>query len=85
MLTRKKDPIVRLTFKQEKDAQAAVTKFNGQAADGRVLSVKIVGGVNATLGGRLSVAVSDSVDVLMEDASPSTGSCVVRFHSSDLH
>lgn len=71
----KKSPVtVRLTFKQEKDAQAAVKKFDGQPADGRILSVKIVGGVNATLGGRLGVAVDDSVDVLMQDSASSGGS-----------
>ncbi|PSR79482.1 hypothetical protein PHLCEN_2v7007 [Hermanssonia centrifuga] len=64
------DPVtVRLTFKFEKDAQSAVKKFDGQPADGRILSVKVVGGVNATLGGRLGVAVGDSVDVLMEETS----------------
>ncbi|GJE91444.1 RNA-binding protein [Phanerochaete sordida] len=61
--------VVRLVFKNEKDAQAAVSKFNGQPADGRTLAVKIVGGSNATLAGRLSVAALDdidSVDVLMD-------------------
>ena len=62
-------PVVRVTFKHEKDAQAAVAKFNGQPADGRTLEVKIVGGVNATLSGRMGVAVQDgSVDVLMGDS-----------------
>jgi len=61
--------VVRLVFKSEKDAQAAVSKFNGQPADGRTLVVKVVGGANATLGGRLgAAAVDDSVDVLMEDS-----------------
>lgn len=64
---------MRLTFKSEKDAQAAVKKFDGQPADGRILSVKVVGGVNVSLPGRLGVAVSDSVDVLM-DGTGSTGS-----------
>ncbi|EMD33100.1 hypothetical protein CERSUDRAFT_118156 [Gelatoporia subvermispora B] len=71
------DPVVvRITFKHEKDAQAAVAKFNGQPADGRLLDVKIVGGVNATLSGRIGIAVhDDSVDVLMGDnGAPSTGS-----------
>ena len=65
----KREPVtVRVTFKHEKDAQAAVSKFDGQPADGRTLSVSVVGGVNATLAGRLEkVAIdSDSVDVLME-------------------
>ncbi|KAI0714059.1 hypothetical protein C8T65DRAFT_158576 [Cerioporus squamosus] len=62
------DPIVRLTYKHEKDAQAAVAKFHGQPADGRTLDVKIVGGVNATLSGRIGAAlVEGSVDVLMGD------------------
>jgi hypothetical protein len=66
--------VVRLIFKNEKDAQASVAKFNGQPADGRILSVKIVGGMNASLQGRLGVAVEDSVDVLMEDPTASGGS-----------
>lgn len=65
--------VVRLTYKNDKDAQAAVSTFNGQPADGRQLLVKIIGGANATLGGRLSAAVLDSVDVLM-DAAPAGGS-----------
>ena len=70
--------MVRVTFKLEKDAQAAVSKFNGQPADGRTLTVKVVGGVNATILGRLSVKVDDSVDVLMAD-SASGGSYVSMF------
>lgn len=67
--------IVRLTFKNEKDAQAAVAKFNGQQADGKTLEVRVVGGVNASLFGRLGVTVqNDSVDVLMEENAPKTGS-----------
>lgn len=61
-----------MTFKHEKDAQAAVAKFHGQPADGRLLEVKIVGGVNATLGGRMGIAVQDdSVDALMSEDSSS--------------
>ena len=60
-------------YKNEKDAQTAISTFNGQPADGRVLQVKVAGGANATLGGRLSAAVEDSVDVLMDDG-PSGGS-----------
>ena len=60
--------VVRLVFKNEKDAQAAVAKFHGQPADGRTLEVKVVGGVNATLSGRIGAAlVEGSVDVLMEE------------------
>ncbi|KAI0629063.1 hypothetical protein C8Q77DRAFT_1066655 [Trametes polyzona] len=69
------DPIVRLTYKNEKDAQAAVAKFHGQPADGRTLEVKIVGGVNATLSGRIGAAlVEGSVDVLMGDDNATSGS-----------
>ncbi|GBE81280.1 hypothetical protein BKA93DRAFT_721664 [Sparassis latifolia] len=75
-------PTVRLTFKHEKDAQAAVTKFHGQPADGRLLEVKIVGGVNATLSGRMGIAVQDdSVDVLMGDDANSSGS---KLRSDDI-
>ncbi|KAI0332935.1 hypothetical protein GY45DRAFT_1245747 [Cubamyces sp. BRFM 1775] len=69
------EPVVRLTYKNEKDAQAAVAKFHGQPADGRTLEVKIVGGVNATLSGRIGAAlVEGSVDVLMSGDAPSSGS-----------
>jgi RNA recognition motif. (a.k.a. RRM, RBD, or RNP domain) len=61
------DVTVRLTFKQEKDAREAVRVFDKQVADGRTLGVRIVGGVNASLSGRLSIGVVDgSVDALME-------------------
>ncbi|CCM04636.1 uncharacterized protein FIBRA_06820 [Fibroporia radiculosa] len=82
MHSRNDPPIVRITFKHEKDAQAAVAKFHGQPADGRTLEVKIVGGVNATLGGRImGTSVSDdSVDVLME-GNVSSGS---KMRSDDI-
>lgn len=71
--------LVRVTYKHEKDAQAAVAKFNGQPADGRTLEVKVVGGVNASLGGRLGIAVQDlgSVDILMDDSASPKGSSYV--------
>ncbi|EIM85076.1 MFS general substrate transporter [Stereum hirsutum FP-91666 SS1] len=59
---------VRLTYKNEKDAKEAVTTFDGQVADGRTLVVKVVGGVNASLSGRLGVGLED-VDVLMQGES----------------
>ncbi|TFY53860.1 hypothetical protein EVJ58_g9206 [Rhodofomes roseus] len=79
VLSKREPPVVRVTFKHEKDAQDAVAKFDGQPADGRTLSVRVVGGVNATLVGRLEGAVvdSDSVDVLMDDGG-SSGSYVFR-------
>lgn len=75
-VTKNGDPVVvRLTFKHEKDAQAAVGKFHGQPADGKLLEVKIVGGVNASFGGRLGVtALDNSVDVLMDSDSTTSGS-----------
>jgi len=75
------DVTVRLTFKQEKDAREAVRVFDQQVADGRALGVRVVGGVNASLSGRLSMGVVDgSVDALMETDTDS-GSYV--FLSSD--
>lgn len=66
------DVTVRLTFKQEKDAREAVRMFDNQVADGRTLSVRVVGGVNASLSGRLSIGVVEgSVDALMETDSGS--------------
>ncbi|PCH36661.1 hypothetical protein WOLCODRAFT_82757 [Wolfiporia cocos MD-104 SS10] len=70
-------PVVRVTFKNEEDARAAVAKFHGQPADGRLLQVKIIGGVNATLGGRIAGSTpmqEDSVDSLMDMDSTSSGS-----------
>ncbi|TFY52285.1 hypothetical protein EVG20_g10615, partial [Dentipellis fragilis] len=59
---------VRLTFKNDKDARTSVESFNGQVADGRTLAVRIVGGVNASLSGRLSVGAQDgTVDDLLAD------------------
>lgn len=76
------DVTVRLTFKQEKDAREAVRVFDQQVADGRTLGVRVVGGVNASLSGRLSMSVVDgSVDVLME-TEPDGGSCVFLFSDS---
>jgi len=44
-----------------------VRVFDQQVADGRTLGVRVIGGVNASLSGRLSMGVVDgSVDVLME-------------------
>jgi hypothetical protein len=57
------------TCQQHTHAQDAVKKFNGQVADGKTLSVRIVGGTSTALAGRLGVGISPggSVDVLMED------------------
>jgi len=69
------DVCIRLTFKTSTSASAAVQKFNNQPADGKVLSVRIVGSTTAgtTLGGRLGgadglglVREEGSVDVLMD-------------------
>ncbi|KAI9441195.1 hypothetical protein H4582DRAFT_1810353 [Lactarius indigo] len=69
------DVTVRLTFKQENDAREAVRVFDQQVADGRTLGVRVVGGVNASLSGRLSMSVVDgSVDALMETDTDG-GSC----------
>jgi len=60
--------VVRLTFKQPEHADAAVAKFNGQPADGKILQVSIVGMKAVGLSSRLAGVdfVDDSVDVLME-------------------
>jgi len=66
---------IRVTFKSPSSASAAVQKFNNQPADGKTLSVRIVGSTSAgtTLGGRLGgsdglglVREEGSVDVLMD-------------------
>ncbi|KAI0058431.1 hypothetical protein BV25DRAFT_1861952, partial [Artomyces pyxidatus] len=64
------DVVVRLTFKSEKDARAAVDSYDGVVADGRKLTVRVVGGVNASLSGRLNVgAIDGSVDALLSNSS----------------
>lgn len=65
---------IRVTFKAPSSALDAVKKFHGQPADGKTLSVQIVGSTTAgtTLGGRMGdadglglVRQEGSVDVLM--------------------
>jgi hypothetical protein len=66
---------VRLTFKSEKDALDAVRKFDKQVADGRELSVSVVGGSNTSLSGRMGVGIlsdSGSVDALLPSSSGSS-------------
>jgi len=70
------DVKVRLTFKSAASATSAVQKFNNQQADGKILSVRIVGTTHSgtTLSNRLGgpdglglVRDEGSVDVLMSD------------------
>ncbi|KAJ6593543.1 hypothetical protein B0H19DRAFT_1056079 [Mycena capillaripes] len=75
LVTSKPEVVIRVTFKTPPSASAAVQKFNNQPADGKTLSVRIVG-TNATgLGGRLGgsdglglVREEGSVDILMDSA-----------------
>ncbi|RDB25426.1 hypothetical protein Hypma_007557 [Hypsizygus marmoreus] len=69
------EPRIRLTFKSQQSAASAVQKFHNQPADGKVLSVRIVGSTSAgtTLSGRLGgpdglglVREEGSVDVLID-------------------
>ncbi|KAF4621303.1 hypothetical protein D9613_000820 [Agrocybe pediades] len=82
MSSNSNDPRIRITFKTAASANSAVQKFHNQPADGKVLSVKIVGASAAgtTLGGRLGgkdglglVREEGSVDILM-DAGEESGS-----------
>ncbi|KAF7980850.1 hypothetical protein HWV62_29469 [Athelia sp. TMB] len=69
--------VIRIVFKAAASATTAVQKFNGQQADGRTLSVTIVGGAAVSLGGRLGLGVdgvSDSVDALMDGGGDAGGS-----------
>ncbi|KAJ7647639.1 hypothetical protein FB45DRAFT_205013 [Roridomyces roridus] len=66
---------IRVTFKTPASATSAVNKFNNQPADGKMLSVQIVGSAATSLGGRLGgmdglglVREEGSVDVLMESS-----------------
>jgi len=72
--------VVRLVFKEEKDALSAVKKFNGETADGRTLIVKSVGGQPVNLAARLDTGPSKdgSVDALL---TPSSGS---KLRSDDI-
>jgi hypothetical protein len=75
--TRPDAPVVRLTYKRPEDAKAAATRFDGQHADGRVLSVKLVGAVAAHLAARIASApavVDGSVDAILGGGSASAGS-----------
>jgi len=81
-VSNKTDPKIRITFKTPASATSAVQKFNNQPADGKILSVKVVGtsSTGTSLGGRLGgndglglVREEGSVDVLM-DAGEETGS-----------
>ncbi|KAF8967919.1 hypothetical protein BDZ97DRAFT_1903164 [Flammula alnicola] len=78
----KADPRIRITFKTAASATSAVQKFHNQPADGKILSVKVVGtsAAGTSLGGRLGgndglglVREEGSVDVLM-DVGEETGS-----------
>ncbi|KAJ6497727.1 hypothetical protein C8R45DRAFT_822843 [Mycena sanguinolenta] len=67
--------VIRVTFKNPSSATAAVQKFHNQPADGKTLSVKIVGVSGTSLGGRLGgpdglglVREEGSVDVLMDSS-----------------
>jgi len=59
--------VVRLLFKEEKDALYAVRKFNGETADGRTLTVKSVGNQPVNLAARLDGTLpgDGSVDALL--------------------
>jgi len=76
--------VVRITFKNAEDARTAVSKFHGQAADGRTLSVFVIGSANASLGGRLGALGADgSVDELMV-SSDTEGGSRSKMRSDDL-
>ncbi len=77
------DPRIRITFKTPASAASAVQKFHNQPADGKILSVKIIGNstTGTSLGGRLGgadgldlVREERSVDVLMETGEDDSGS-----------
>lgn len=69
------EPRIRISFKTAASATAAVQKFDNQPADGKILSVRVVGtsAAGTSLGGRLGgvdglglVREEGSVDVLMD-------------------
>ncbi|KAJ7502924.1 hypothetical protein B0H11DRAFT_2188063 [Mycena galericulata] len=75
LLTTKPEVKIRVTFKTASSATGAVQKFHNQPADGKTLSVQIIGSAATGLGGRLGgadglglVREEGSVDVLMDTA-----------------
>ncbi|KAJ7928468.1 hypothetical protein B0H13DRAFT_1597468 [Mycena leptocephala] len=60
----KPEVVIRVTFKNAPSASAAVQKFHNQPADGKTLSVRIVGMMRRVL----EVGLEGSVDVLMDSA-----------------
>jgi hypothetical protein len=77
--------VVRLVFKEERDALSAVKKFNGETADGRTLIVKSVGGQAVNLAARLDTGPlkDGSVDALITPSSSSWVTSAQGFHWSD--
>uniref|UniRef100_A0A8H7Y8K6 RRM domain-containing protein n=1 Tax=Psilocybe cubensis TaxID=181762 RepID=A0A8H7Y8K6_PSICU len=69
MSNNRNDPRIRITFKTAASATSAVQKFNNQPADGKILSVKIVGAsaTGTSLGGRLGG--SDGLDIVRDEGS----------------
>ncbi|KAJ7496972.1 hypothetical protein FB451DRAFT_209304 [Mycena latifolia] len=81
-----KEVAIRVTFKVASAASAAVQKFHNQPADGKTLSVRIVGSIATGLGGRLGgpdglglVREEGSVDILMD--TPTEGGSKMRSDS----
>ncbi|KAF7362188.1 hypothetical protein MVEN_00564900 [Mycena venus] len=75
LMSSKPEVIIRVTFKNASSASAAVQKFHNQPADGKTLSVKVVGLNSTSLGGRLGgpdglglVREEGSVDILMDSS-----------------
>lgn len=71
---------MRLVFKKPTDAQVAKTKFDGQNADGKTLSIKIVGANTTSLTARIShdIQKEGTVDALLSDA-PSSYALLVPY------
>lgn len=73
LVSSKPEVKIRVTFKSPSSATGAVQKFHNQPADGKTLSVQIIGSAATGLAGRLGgpdglglVREEGSVDVLME-------------------
>jgi hypothetical protein len=69
-------PVIRITYKLPQSAREAVDKFDKQPADGRVLSVLLVGETSTSLAGRLGLAgkaggsgAGDGLDVVRNEGS----------------
>ncbi|KAG6813536.1 hypothetical protein H0H92_010241 [Tricholoma furcatifolium] len=62
-------PSIRLTYKSPAHAAAAVTKYNNQPADGKILSVRIVGASSSNTGLSVRLGGPDGLGLVRQERS----------------